>query len=240
VTTRTVRGLVGVLVLLCLPLQASSATSPQLLQRVLVSGPEHYVVSSPAAGAVTVSARPVVGPAPPVWNRREILVAPGEQRSRDQTVCATWTGDSRDLDQQGLAVRLRTGPGDRLRTLTLTKNTYGYFVWVFNLLSWDSRRAGDPWRELGQFDMGDVLTVGRTVRPFPWRVCLRARGRQLGFKVWLPRQEAEPSWTDPVHTRWTRVSHRLDRPGVPGWYAGHLEPGDSVAYTDMTTTFGDS
>ena len=166
-------------------------------------------------------------------NRREILVQPGARPSRDQSVCATWTDQSRDLDQEGLAVRFRVGPGDRRRAVTLTKNTYGNYVWVFNLVTWDTRRSGEPWRSFGQFDLSPVVSSNLRLLPFPWRVCLRAQGSRVDFKIWLPRREPEPSWTDPVHTRSATVPHRFEGPGVPGWYVGHLRPGDHVTYADL-------
>ena len=91
-----------------------------------------------------------------------------------------------------------------MRAVTLTKNTFANYVWVFNLLTWDTGRRGAPWRSLGQFDMSAVVSSNATLLRFPWRVCLRARGRRVDFKVWLPGREPAPSWTDPVHTRSTR------------------------------------
>ena len=97
------------------------ATAPAVSAETLTPGPERYVVRTGAAGEVTVRAQaPRDGP-PRDWNRREILVLPGARPSRDQSVCATWTDQSRHLDQEGLAVRFRAGPGDRRRAVTLTK-----------------------------------------------------------------------------------------------------------------------
>jgi hypothetical protein len=213
--------------------QPSSAASG-LVTETLTSGPERYVVKTPATGVVTVRARaPMVQPLG--WNRREILVAPGAVASRDQVVCATWTHQTRDLDQEGLAVRSRVHSGGHRQAITLTKNTYANFVWVFNLLTWDSGRSGDPWRVIGQFDLSAVVSPhGRLVR-FPWRVCMRADGRRIAFKVWLPGREPEPAWSDPVHARSTAVPSHFDRSGLPGWYVGHLQPGDTVTYADVTS-----
>ena len=95
-------------------------------------------------GELTVQAGPPVAGVPPAWNRREILVQRGARPTRDQSVCATWTDQSRDLDQQGLAVRFRAGPDGRRRAVTLTKNTFANYVWIFNLLTWDTRRSEQP------------------------------------------------------------------------------------------------
>ncbi len=208
--------------------------APGFASETLTPGPERYAVRTGPSGEVTVSARaPLVG-LPLDWNRREILVRPGDPRSRDQTVCATWTEQSRHLDQEGLAVRVRAGPDGRMRAVTLTKNTFANYGWVFNLLTWDTDRTGDPWRPLAQFDMSAVVSSDLKLLPLPWRACLRAQGSRVDFKVWLPGREPEPLWTDSVHTRSTTLRHRFEQPGVPGWYVGHLEPGDHVTYADLT------
>jgi hypothetical protein len=213
--------------------QASNAGS-RLASETLTPGPERYVVRTGAAGEVTVRARaPVVQPL--AWNRREILVAPGAVASRDQQVCATWTHQSRDLDQEGLAVRSRVDSSGHRQAVTLTKNTYANFVWVFNLLTWDTGRRGVPWRLLGQFDLHAVVSPDGRLARFPWRVCLRAHGRRVDFKVWLAGREPEPPWSDGLHARSTSVSSRFVRAGVPGWYVGHLQPGDTVTYADLTS-----
>ena len=215
------------------------ATAPAVTAETLTPGPERYVVRTGAAGEVTVRAQaPGDGP-PRDWNRREILVLSGARPSRDQSVCATWTDQSRHLDQEGLAVRFRAGPGDRRRAVTLTKNTFANYNWVFNLLTWDTGRTGQPWRRFGQFDLSPVVSSHLRLLPFPWRVCLRAQGRRVDFKIWLPDREPEPTWSDPVHTRSATVPRRFARAGVPGWYVGHLRTGDHVTYADLRTN-GDS
>ena len=224
----------GAAAVLLVPLSIQAgAVAPGFTAETLTPGLERYVVRTGPAGEVTVRARAPRHARPEGWNRREILVLPGARPSRDQTVCATWTDQSRNLDQQGLAVRFRAGPGDRRRAVTLTKNTFGNFVWVFNLLTWDTHRSGTPWREFGQFDLSPVVSSDLRLLPFPWRVCLRADGRRVDFKIWLPDREPEPPWTDPVHTRSATVPRPFDRPGLPGWYVGHLRPGDHVTYDDL-------
>jgi hypothetical protein len=233
----TVTGLVTGLVTLpallgVLPAAGAGAGAGAVVAETLTPGPERYVVRSGPAGRLTVRATAPADGLTHDWNRREVVLAPGVTDSRDQSVCATWTAESNRLDQQGLAVRLRTGPAGRSRAITLTKNTYAGYVWVFNLLSWDTRRSGVPWLAIAQFDLSPVVTRHHRLLPFPWRVCLRAVDRRVDFKVWLPARESEPAWSDPVHVRSARVAARLTRPGVPGWYVGHLRPGDRVTYAD--------
>ncbi len=168
-------------------------------------------------------------------NSREVFRRPGARMARAQTTCATWVRQSEPSVQQGLAVRIRDRAG-RVRAVTLTKNVEFGLYWVFNLLTWDTARAGEPWRSVGQFDLSPV--VGKSAQRLarlPWRVCLRAAGRTVAFKVWLPREGAEPSWEDPVHVRTARLPRGYGV-GRPGWYVGHLPAGGRVVYGGLTTS----
>lgn len=168
-------------------------------------------------------------------NSREVFRRPGAPMARSQTTCATWVRQSAPSVQQGLAVRIRDRAG-RVRAVTLTKNVEFGLYWIFNVLTWDTARAGEPWRRVGQFDLAPVVgkSVHRIAR-LPWRVCLRASGRTVAFKVWLPREGAEPSWQDETHVRRARLPHGY-AVGRPGWYAGHLPAGGRVVYGGLATT----
>ena len=202
---------------------------------VLVDGPERISLRSRPGGRVELRGRNPTGAPIADFNRRQVFTATDGVPTQDQHVCATWTRQSEPVLQQGLAVRVRSDAGGRQRAVTLTKNTFANYFWVFNLLTWDTRRAGDPWRALGQFDMSDVVVADGRWVPLPWRVCLRVKGRTLTFKVWLPRQEAEPTWRDPVHSRRITLKQRFVFDGEPGWYIGHLPPGQSAEYADLTS-----
>jgi hypothetical protein len=168
-------------------------------------------------------------------NSREVFRRPGAPMAGPQTTCATWIRQSDQSVQQGLAVRIRDRAG-RVRAVTLTKNVEFGLYWIFNVLTWDTARSGEPWRKVGQFDLAPV--VGKSAHrlaPLPWRVCLRATGRTVEFKVWLPEEGAEPSWQDPVHARSARLP-RGYAVGRPGWYVGHLPAGGRVVYGGLTTS----
>ena len=123
----------------------------------------------------------------------------------------------------------------RVRAITLTKNTVFDVDWVFNVVTWDTARDGDPWRRVEQFDMGSALSTEQGVEPLPWRVCLRATGRTVAFRIWLPGRMTPPAWDDPTYSRRTTVPAAFDRVGAPGWYVGHLPPGGRVVYADLRT-----
>lgn len=166
-------------------------------------------------------------------NRREVFTQRSTPATGRQTTCATWLRQSDPAVQQGLAVRVRDDAG-RVRAVTLTKNVQYRLYWAFNLVTWDTARSGDPWRKIGQFDLSSV--VGQSVDPaaLPWRICLRATGRHLAFKVWLPGEQARPTWDDDRYVRRARLP-RGYAVGVPGWYVGHLPPDGQVAYGGLRT-----
>ena len=201
---------------------------------VLVPGPERFRLRQGASGSVLVTARNPLHLPVDAWNRRQVFTKRATAPSTNQTVCATWRYQSQPYVQQGLAVRVVGGPGNRQRAVTLTKNTFAGYFWVFNVLTWDTRRPGDPWRKVAQFNLSDVVVEDGQWVPLPWRVCLRVHARTVTFKVWLPDEEAEPAWEDPTHTRQASLPGRFVYPGRPGWYVGHLPVGESIEYADLT------
>lgn len=203
-----------------------------LVPHVLTRATGGIAVRLGRSGAVTFRGTNRSGAAVEDWNRREVYTRPEAPRVTDQRACATWESQSVRTVQQGLAVRVRTA-GGRTRAVTVTKNTFAHYSWYFNVLTWDTRRRGDPWRKVAQFDMSDVVSHQRKLRTLPWRVCVRARGRVVALKVWLPRREARPRWDDPTHVRRTRVPRRFVYPGAPGWYVGHVPAGETTTYTDL-------
>ena len=220
----------------CVPALAGRAETPvgpAYVRSVLTDdGPRLHLRHGTSGRVVLVGARS--GEAHRDRNFREVFRRSGARVVGPQTTCATWLRQSGPSVQQGLAVRIRD-TGGRVRAVTLTKNVEFGLFWVFNLLTWDTARGGDPWRRVGQFDLSRV--VGRSadrLAPLPWRVCLRATGRTVAFKVWLPRESAEPSWQDPTHVRRARLP-RGYAVGRPGWYAGHLPAGGRVVYGGLTT-----
>jgi hypothetical protein len=65
-------------------------------------------------------------------------------------------------------------------------------------------------------------------------MCARVVGDTVSFIVW-PLRDPEPAWNDPKYGGSVTLPAGWSQPGIPGWYVGHLEPGDSVGFTDMST-----
>jgi hypothetical protein len=216
-----------------LPERAPAA--PTFARSVLTEDGSGLRIRRTAEGRVVMTGRSR-NPDQVDWNRREVFTRPSARAGGPQTSCATWLSQSRDSVQQGLAIRVRDRRG-RVRAVTLTKNVEFGLYWVFNVVTWDTARRGTPWRGVTQQDMSSVVGLSADeLQPLPWRACLRARGRNVEFKVWLPSQTAEPSWSDPDHVRSARLPRGF-AVGRPGWYAGHVARGDRMVYGDLTTRY---
>ncbi|GAB2859025.1 hypothetical protein GCM10027026_06020 [Myroides odoratimimus subsp. xuanwuensis] len=168
------------------------------------------------------------------WNRRELISLTGASTSRNQTSCATWARSSDPMAQEGVAVRIQSRPR-RVRAVTVTKNTIHGMHGVFNVMTWDTARSGEPWRSVAQFDLSAVVAADGHVLPLPWRVCVRVVGRSLSFKVWLPAETSEPSWRNRTHVRQVRLPRGYVAAGKAGWYVGHVPGGGSVVYRGLVT-----
>ena len=60
----------------------------------------------------------------------------------------------------------------------------------------------------------------------------RAVDDVVSFKVW-PADEPEPGWAAWDYVRAVRLPPGWLAAGNPGWYVGHLQPGDAIRYRDL-------
>lgn len=163
-------------------------------------------------------------------NLRTVTWDPGAASRRYQQVCATWTGHTDHLAQQGLALRIHQ-VGQNWRMVTVTKNIYMTTYANFNVHTWDTARTV-PLAKVGSIHLQRVVEGGLVVKPLPWRICGRAEGNRITLKGW-PTIEAEPSWDDPNATGAVELPPGWDVAGGSGWFAGHLRPGWFVAADDL-------
>ena len=175
-----------------------------------------------------------------------VAAAPGNQGSLLRTVivprnapsigsaesCARWTSASSGGVQQGAALQVGVGVDGRVRALTVTKNVAFGPYWAFNFHTFDTARSTAHQR-FGQVALPQVFLDGRVVAHLPWGMCARVRRGYLEFKAW-PAAQAEPAWGDPLHGGRIRIPAGWDTAGRPGWYVGHLHPGESMRYDAMT------
>jgi hypothetical protein len=128
---------------------------------------------------------------------------------------------------------VRVGADGRVRALTVTKNITYASYWAFNLHTFDTARA-IPYVSFGQVVLSREFLDAEQVAHLPWGLCARVRGGQLEFKAW-PLTETEPAWGDPLHGGRAPIPAGWDTAGRPGWYIGHLHPGETARYDAMTT-----
>ncbi|HUS26273.1 MAG TPA: hypothetical protein VMY99_02920 [Nevskiaceae bacterium] len=198
-----------------------------LLSRVLTPDQGDYYTLAKSKGVATMQA-----PATNVGgNYREVFWPANTPRVANSQVCATWTSESASSIQEGLAVRIVDGPTST-RAITVTKNVIYGIYWVFNVHTWDSSLA-QPFTQVAQFDMANVVIKNGAFAPFPWRACAQITGQTLQFKIWLPNQEAEPAWNDAVHTGTATIPADYSAAGRTGWYVGHIPPGGKATYNNL-------
>ncbi len=197
----------------------------------------HHLTRDAGDGYATLAVPGSVQVSAPATNRgsnTRLVMFPGDQPVVDEhQACATWQTQDGTTAQQGLALRIRHDlPQDRWRAVTVTKNVMWGANWQFNVLTWDSR-SWAPWQVRGSVDLSSVFWPRQQLVALPWRVCARVEGDTVRVKGWRASQP-EPAWDDPVHSGSVRLPAEWVYPGKAGWYVGHLAPGQSTSYADLT------
>ena len=205
---------------------------PELDARVITrDSDDRYGIRTVAGVTTATAAQANAG-----GNGRYLFWRKADPETADQETCATWVDNTTHTQQQGAALRIQAPGDDDVRAITVTKNVaFGYF-WVFYVHVMDSSLE-QPYTLIGQFSLDDVfLRMGEpfNVPPYPWRMCARVTGDVVSFKVW-PLTDPEPAWGDPAYGGSATLPAGWEGAGRPGWYIGHLLPGEAVGFTDMTT-----
>jgi hypothetical protein len=232
------RGRLAVVLGLCVALVASCAAAAitpldaSLRAGILTpEGSDTYGLT--VANGVLTAAAPATNRGA---NTRVAFWQGADPASTDQQTCSTWVDAHSDFQQQGAALRVRSVAG-RTTAITVTNNIYFGARWAFNVHVMDSG-AARPFHQIGAFDLSTVFRPGGpttvAVPPYAWRMCARVVGDTVSFIVW-PLGHPEPAWDDPRYGGSVVLPAGWHRSGNPGWYVGHLEPGTSVGFTDMST-----
>jgi hypothetical protein len=204
------------------------STAP-LLSAVLTPDGANTSALAKAGGTVTMTA-PATDTAQ--TNLRKVFWPSGQAAHADEQSCATWSSQSDDREQEGIALRITDVNGD-VRAVTVTKNVIYGIWWDFNVHTWDSQ-SNTPFTQIAQFDYGNVVAApDGTEAPFPWRACARVQGSVLTFKVWVPAYESEPSWADPEFARTAAIPAGYLNAGQAGWYDGHIPAGGVLTYSRL-------
>ena len=166
-------------------------------------------------------------------NTRIAFLRLADPVAENEQSCATWSGDSSTINQEGAALRVAETSGGPRRAITVTKNVYFHAGWIFNVHVWDT---GTPsvGTQIGSFDLSSVFRPDGQQISLPWNICARAVGTIVSFIVW-PASEAAPAWNDASHGGSVTLPAGWDYAGTAGWYIGHLQPGDSSVFTALTS-----
>jgi len=183
------------------------------------AGPDYAVVSTPAEANSN--------------NQRLVFWNWTSQPSTNQEVCANWVASTSLSNQWGLALRVVSGDG-RTQAITITNNVFGTNYNTFNMHVWDTNWGGDlPAIAFGSFKL-PAIGGDRGPLPLPLRMCAKAVDNVLSFVVW-PLPGTQPAYGDPT---WGAAAHIPDGApgyGMPGLYAGHVQPGGSVSYNGIAS-----
>ena len=221
---------------------ASCASSPRVETASAQSGAttcisrvtpdcSQYTYVSPARGTVVVTA-----PRTGAGNNREFFWSAGSPVGPDLTVCATFA-DGAGFDQQGVVLRLDRLAGGRVSGITVTRNVWASAFDVFNFHVWNT--LADPSEPFTQF--GSTIIRALPVAPavYPLHLCARTvaalgtAGATVQFVEWTDGQR-RPAWGSATQGGQATLPGAAPASGRGGWFAGHLRPGTSMTYRDLT------
>lgn len=186
-------------------------------------GTDAYTLAAqPGSATVAAAAGNISG------NLRDVWADPTSPASYAQESCTTWSESSWN-DQEGAALRIRTTRGVT-RAITVMKNVIFGATWVFNAHVF----TGSTYVQFGTVNLAPTFAPAGVPIPGPWSLCAKIKASTLSFVVW-PSTMVRPAYgTAGYGASWT-IPAGWTYKGVPGWYAGHIHPGEHVDYTSMST-----
>lgn len=194
--------------------------SPFQADTLAADGADRYDVAGDLAAVTATAPASNTG-----GNTRIALTVAWSPPTHDQAVCATFADATADIDQEGLML-----DWDGVHGVSVTKGVWVGVNTVVNVHVWDTSQ-NPPLTGIAGFPMTGLGAPNPQAVPLPWRMCANTTGHTVAYKVW-PLSMAEPADGDPCCTGTATVAVGEGR---PGWYVGHLQPGDHVTYTDLTT-----
>lgn len=194
-----------------------------------------YAYSDPAPGTAIITSLPTSG-----GNNREFFWDDAAPNETDSTICATFTSGQGE-DQQGIALRVQNIDVDNHWStvgITVTRNIYFGVYNVFNLHTWNTDPAyeasndGAPFSQFGSVTL-PFLPLFTPV--YPLNMCARtvASLNIVQFVVWTQTQ-AQPPWGSTTQGGQGTLPANAPATGRGGWYAGHIVPGTTTEYTNLS------
>jgi hypothetical protein len=158
-------------------------------------------------------------------NTRAAFWPASQPPAKNETVCDTWSSETRDSNQEGILLRANSQQG-----IFVEKNIWEGGYWNFVIESYSL--SSGSFIELAGFNLSNTFDKGGVVRSFPWSMCARAIGSTISFIV-RPSSQPKPSWTNSNYGGSVYIpGNSWTYPGNYGWYAAHLSPGDNLTYSD--------
>jgi len=202
------------------------ASAPTCVSRVTpdCSG---YTYENPRSGTVVVSAPESSG-----GNNREFFWSPSSLSGSDLTVCAQFA-NGEGSDQQGIVLRLNTLGNGRVSAISVTRNVWMGAFDVFNFHVWNT--LTDPESPFTQFGSTVIWPLPLRRAVYPLNMCARTvtASNSVEFVVWTAR-EPKPRWGSPTQGGRATIPENAPSAGRGGWFAGHLHPGSSMTYDNLT------
>ncbi len=186
-----------------------------------------YSYANPAPGAVVVTAPRSSG-----GNNREFFWDKSGRVDADATVCATFA-TGRGIDQQGIVLRLHDAPDAGITGITVTRNIWVGVFDVFNFHVWNTEKGpGSPFTQFGSTTISELPV---TPAVYPLNMCARAvtTTDEVQFVVWTKGQ-SRPRWGNQIQGGEARMPAGAPSTGRGGWFAGHLVPGTSMTYRNLS------
>ncbi|MGB7050263.1 MAG: hypothetical protein WBG41_01700 [Acidimicrobiales bacterium] len=174
-----------------------------------------YTFTNPSPGEVIVTAAPTAG-----GNNREAFWSANAPTEPDPVVCATFASGT-GLDQQGIVLR-REGEDE----LTVTRNVIYDDFQTFNFHIW----SGPTYTLFAQFSLTFLPYAPAT---YPLNICATITGDTMEFVVWTAGQ-TQPPWGSTTQGGSATLPASAPPTGQEGWFAGHIVPGTSSTYTNLT------
>jgi hypothetical protein len=172
-------------------------------------------------------------------NSRAIFWPNTQKKTINEQVCATWQSQNGPVVQQGVALRIKAQANGRVRAITVTKNIFTTNpqvagTWKFNVLLWDTKKAGG-FTIAKSYDLAPVFNPNGQVAALPWTMCARVINSTFSFKVW-PNTHSTPAWGDSRYGGTIALAKGWSFKGNHGWYIGHLHKNNNARYTNMTAS----
>jgi hypothetical protein len=166
-------------------------------------------------------------------NERDAFWFSNAPVAQDEESCSTWDSSS-GTTQRGEMLHMTRSAKGTVRGIAVVDNIWQGGKWLFMnyAIAGNSKNAvGDIYEG---FDLSFVLGgKTRAFTPLPWHECARTLGGHLQFVVWTGKSP-RPAYGTPGASGSIAIPSAYDKPGMAGWYVGHITDG-TVRLSGLTT-----